>query len=207
MEKFDKLQAIAAPLMRQNIDTDMVIRIERLRDLPRGKLGPYAFENARYKPDGSEAPEFILNRPPYRDAKLILAADNFGCGSSREAAVWALWDYGIRCVIAPSFGPIFYNNCFQNGLLPVILPLPVIEELVAEVEASQGTGQVSVDLEKCTVTSPSGKVTSFKLDEMRREAMLKGQDQIEQTRTRDPQIAAFQKADQKRFPWLYAARQ
>jgi 3-isopropylmalate/(R)-2-methylmalate dehydratase small subunit len=142
MEKFTKLSAIAAPIMRQNIDTDMVIRVERLRDLPPDKLGPYAFESWRYKPDGKEAPEFVLNRPPFRDARIILAADNFGCGSSRDAAVWSLFSFGIRCVIAPSFGPIFYNNCFQNGLLPVALPLPVIEELVAEVEASQGTGKV-----------------------------------------------------------------
>ncbi len=204
MEKFTRLAAIAAPIMRQNIDTDMVIRVERLRDLPPEKLGPYAFESWRYKPDGSEAPEFVLNRPPYRDAKVILAADNFGCGSSREAAVWSLFAFGIRAVIAPSFGPIFYNNCFQNGLLPVTLPLEVIEGLVAEVEASQGTGKVTVDLENCTVTSPSGKVTPFKIDALRREAMLKGADAIEQTRAREPQIAAFEATDRQRFPWLYA---
>ena len=204
MEKFTKLSAIAAPIMRQNIDTDMVIRVERLRDLPPEKLGPYAFESWRYRPDGSEAPEFVLNRPPYRDAKVILAADNFGCGSSREAAVWSLFAFGIRSVIAPSFGPIFYNNCFQNGLLPVALPLATIEELVAEVEASQGTGKVAIDLEACTVTSPSGKVTPFKIDALRRDAMLKGADAIEQTRAREPQIAAFETADRQRFPWIYA---
>ena len=204
MEKFDKLSAIAAPLMRQNIDTDMVIRVERLRDLPPEKLGPYAFESWRYKPDGKEAPEFVLNRPPYRDAKIILAADNFGCGSSREAAVWSLFAFGIRCVIAPSFGPIFFNNCFQNGLLPVALPLDVIEELVSEVEASQGTGKVSIDLEACTVTSPTGKVTPFKIDGLRREAMLQGADAIQQTKVREPAIAAFEKTDRERFPWLYA---
>ena len=187
MEKFTRLAAIAAPLMRQNIDTDMVIRVERLRDLPPEKLGPYAFESWRYRPDGSEAPEFVLNRPPYREAKVILAADNFGCGSSREAAVWSLFAFGIRAVIAPSFGPIFYNNCFQNGLLPVALPLAVIEELVAEVEASQGTG----------------KVTPFKIDALRREALLAGQDQIEQTRHREKEIASFEASDRQRFPWLY----
>jgi 3-isopropylmalate/(R)-2-methylmalate dehydratase small subunit len=203
MDKFDKLSAIAAPLMRQNIDTDMVIRVERLRDLPPEKLGPYAFESWRYKPDGKEAPEFVLNRPPYRDAKIILAADNFGCGSSREAAVWSLFAFGIRCVIAPSFGPIFYNNCFQNGLLPVALPLEVIGEMVAEVEASQGTGKVSIDLEACTVTSPSGKVTRFEIDALRREAMLAGHDQIEQTSRRDNEIASFEASDRQRFPWLY----
>jgi 3-isopropylmalate/(R)-2-methylmalate dehydratase small subunit len=204
MEKFNKLSAIAAPIMRQNIDTDMVIRVERLRDLPPEKLGPYAFESWRYRPDGSEAPEFVLNRPPYRDAKVILAADNFGCGSSREAAVWSLFAFGIRAVIAPSFGPIFYNNCFQNGLLPVALPLATIEELVAEVEASQGTGKVSIDLEACTVTSPSGKVTKFEIDALRRDAMLKGADAIAQTMARAPEIAAFETADRHRFPWIYA---
>lgn len=203
MEKFTRLQAIAAPLMRQNIDTDMVIRVERLRDLPPGKLGPYAFESWRYRLDGSEAPEFVLNRPPYRDARIILAADNFACGSSREAAVWALWDFGIRCVIAPSFGAIFYNNCFQNGLLPVAMPIEVIEEMVSAVEASQGTGRITVDLEAGTVTSPSGKVTPFTLDPIRREALLKGQDQIEQTRSREADIAAFEAVDRQRFPWLY----
>jgi 3-isopropylmalate/(R)-2-methylmalate dehydratase small subunit len=204
MEKFTTLSAIAAPIMRQNIDTDMVIRVERLRDLPPEKLGPYAFESWRYRPDGSEAPEFVLNRPPYRDAKVILAADNFGCGSSREAAVWSLFAFGIRCVIAPSFGPIFYNNCFQNGLLPVALPLEVIEDLVAEVEASQGTGKVSIDLENCTVTSPSGKVTKFEIDGLRRDAMLKGADAIQQTKAREKEIASFEATDKQRFPWIYA---
>jgi 3-isopropylmalate/(R)-2-methylmalate dehydratase small subunit len=117
--------------------------------------------------------------------------------------VWSLFAFGIRCVIAPSFGPIFYNNCFQNGLLPVALPLDVIEELVSEVEASQGTGKVSIDLEACTVTSPSGKVTPFKIDALRREALLAGQDQIEQTRRRDKEIASFEADDRQRFPWLY----
>src|SRR5260370_15461122 len=157
MEKFSKLGAIGARIRRQNIDTDMVIRVERLRDLPPDKLGPYAFESWRYKPDGKEASEFVLNRPPYRDARIILAADNFGCGSSREAAAWARFSFRIRCVIAPSFGPIFYNNCFQDRLLPVALPLEVIEALVAEVDASQATGKIAVDLEACTVTAPSGK--------------------------------------------------
>ena len=206
MDKFTKLSAIAAPIMRQNIDTDMVIRVERLRDLPPEKLGPYAFESWRYKPDGSEAPEFVLNRPPYRDARIILAADNFGCGSSREAAVWSLFAFGIRCVIAPSFGPIFYNNCFQNGLLPVVVPASVVEDLAAEVEASQGRGKITVDLTRCVVVSPGGKETPFTVDALLRERMLKGLDQIELTRAREPQIAAFQARDRKLHPWLYLAQ-
>ena len=203
MEAFTVLEGAAAPLLRANINTDIIIRIERLRDLEKADLGRYAFESWRYRRDGSEDPAFVLNKPPYRQALIMIAGDNFACGSSREAAVWALQSFGIRCVIAPSFGPIFYNNCFQNGLLPVALPLAVIEGLVAEVEASQGTGKVTVDLENCTVTSPSGKVTPFKIDALRREAMLQGADAIAQTRAHEPQIAAFEATDRQRFPWLY----
>jgi len=203
MEKFDKLSAIAAPIMRQNIDTDMVIRVERLRDLPPDKLGPYAFESWRYKPDGSEAPEFVLNRPPYREAKIILAADNFGCGSSREAAVWSLFGFGIRCVIAPSFGPIFYNNCFQNGLLPVTLPLEEVEQLAEEMRASPGNARLTVDLETCTVVSPTGRVIPFKVDARRQRAMLNGLDDIAQTMDRREEIEAWQAADQTARPWVW----
>ena len=201
MEKFTKLSAIAAPLMRQNIDTDMVIRVERLRDLPPEKLGPYAFESWRYKPDGKEAPEFVLNRPPYRDAKVILAADNFGCGSSREAAVWSLFAFGIRSVIAPSFGPIFYNNCFQNGLLPVTLPLSEVEKLADEMRASPGNARVTVDLENCQVVSPTGRVIPFKIDARRQHALLNGLDDIAQTLTHKKEAEAWQAHDKNARPW------
>jgi 3-isopropylmalate/(R)-2-methylmalate dehydratase small subunit len=204
MEKFTVLDATAAPIMRQNINTDVIIRVERLRDLPPGKLGPYAFESWRYTLDGKEDPDFILNKQPYRDAKIILAADNFACGSSREAAVWSLWDFGIRCVIAPSFGQIFFNNCFQNGMLPVVLPLAEIEAMAAEVEQSQGAGKIKIDLQSCTVTTPGGKKIPFTLDAIRRKSLLQGQDHIEQTMQYDADIAAFQKKDRERFPWIYA---
>ena len=203
MDKFTVLEASAAPLMRQNVNTDVIIRVERLRDLPRGKLGPYAFESWRYDLEGNEDPEFVLNKQPYRDAKIILAADNFACGSSREHAVWALWDFGIRCVIAPSFGQIFYNNCFQNGMLPVMLPLKEIEAMAAEIEESQGAGRVKVDLENMVVTTPSGRTIPFTLDAIRRDGLLKGRDQIELTMTRVAEIDAFQKKDRERFPWIY----
>ena len=203
MDAFTVLEGIAAPLLRPNINTDIVIRIERLRDLDRDKLGPYAFESWRYRRDGTEDPAFILNKPPYRDARILLAGDNFACGSSREAAVWALQSFGIRCVIAPSFGPIFYNNCFQNGVLPVVVPAKVVEDLACEGEATQGKGKVSVDLARCVVVSPSGKETPFAIDALLREGMLKGLDQIELTRAREPQIAAFQARDRERHPWLY----
>jgi len=206
MEAFTVLEGIAAPLQRANINTDIIIRIERLRDLDRGELGPFAFESWRYRRDGSEDPAFVLNRPPYRDARILIGGDNFACGSSREAAVWALQSFGIRCLIAPSFGPIFYGNCFQNGVLPVILSDRAVEDLAAEVEATQGKGKVTIDLVNCLVISPSGKRTPFAIDAMLREAMLQGLDQIDLTRTREPAIAAFQAGDRARYPWLYLPR-
>ena len=205
MKAFTVLEGPAAPLLRANINTDIIIRIERLRDFAGDKLGPYCFESWRYKRDGSEDPAFVLNKPPYREARIMLGGENFACGSSREAAVWALQAFGIRCVIAPSFGDIFYSNCFQNGVLPVVLPAKTVEALAAEVEATQGKGRVKIDLERCVVTSPSGKESSFTLDAMLRESMLKGADQIDLTRARESQIAAFQDRDRQRFPWLYAA--
>jgi 3-isopropylmalate/(R)-2-methylmalate dehydratase small subunit len=203
MEAFTVLKGVAAPLLRANINTDVIIRIERLRDLEKGDLGRYAFESWRYRRDGSEDPAFVLNRPPYREARIMIAGDNFACGSSREAAVWALQSFGIRCVIAPSFGPIFYNNCFQNGVLPVVVPAKVVEDLAAEVEDTQGEGKVVVDLARCVVVSPGGKETPFTVDALLREGMLKGLDQIELTRAREPQIRAFQARDRERRPWLY----
>ena len=203
MQAFTVLEGVAAPLLRANINTDIIIRIERLRDLEMADLGRYAFESWRYRRDGSEEPGFVLNKTAYREARIMLAGDNFACGSSREAAVWALQSFGIRCVIAPSFGPIFYNNCFQNGVLPVVVPAKVVEDLASEVEATQGKGKVGVDLKRCVVVSPSGKETPFAIDALLREGMLKGLDQIELTRAREPQIAAFQARDRERHPWLY----
>jgi 3-isopropylmalate/(R)-2-methylmalate dehydratase small subunit len=207
MQAFTVLEGPAAPLMRPNINTDIIIRIERLRDYEGARLGPYAFESWRYKPDGSEDPAFVLNKPQYREARILIAGDNFACGSSREAAVWALQAFGIRCVIAPSFGSIFFSNCFQNGVLPVILPPKVVDELAAEVEATQGKGKVKIDLHRCVVISPGGKETSFTIDAILREGMLKGLDQIELTRAREAQIAAFQVRDRASRPWIYAVPQ
>jgi len=207
MQAFTVLEGPAAPLMRPNINTDIIIRIERLRDYEGARLGPYTFESWRYKPDGSEDPAFVLNKPQYREARILIAGDNFACGSSREAAVWALQAFGIRCVIAPSFGSIFFSNCFQNGVLPVILPPKVVDELAAEVEATQGKGKVKIDLHRCVVISPGGKETSFTIDAILREGMLKGLDQIELTRAREAQIAAFQVRDRASHPWIYAVPQ
>ena len=203
MEKFTQLEGTAAPIMRQNINTDVIIRVERLRDLPKGELGPYAFESWRYDLAGKENPDFILNRETYRDAEIIQSADNFACGSSREMAVWALQDFGIRCVIAPSFGQIFFNNCFQNGMLPVVMPLEDIEAMVKEVEQSQGTAKIKVDLEKQMVTTPGGKEIPFALDNIRREGLLLGLDHIDQTMQHDAEIVAFQTKDREQYPWIY----
>ena len=203
MEAFTVLEGVAAPLLRPNINTDIIIRIERLRDFEGAKLAPYCFESWRYLRDGSEDPAFVLNKPQYREARIMIGGENFACGSSREAAVWALKAFGIRCVIAPSFGSIFFSNCFQNGVLPVVLPAKTVESLAAEVEATQGKGKVSIDLHRCVVVSPSGKEAAFTIDAMLRKGMLEGLDQIELTRAREPQIAAFQARDRARHPWLH----
>src|SRR5262249_40278860 len=168
MEKFTKVTGIAAPLMRQNVDTDLIIRIERLvNNTGRQGLGPYCFEQIRFKPDGSENPDCIFNQEPYRGAPIILSKENFGCGSSREGAVWALAGMGVKAVIAPSYGDIFYNNCFQNGLLPVALPLDEVEKLADEMRASPGNARITVDLEACQVVSPTGRAIPFKIDARR----------------------------------------
>jgi 3-isopropylmalate/(R)-2-methylmalate dehydratase small subunit len=205
MEKFTVLRAIAAPLLRENIDTDTVIRIERLVGANRrSELGRYAFEALRYRPDASEEPGFVLNTEPYRRAKILLAGRNFGCGSSREGAVWALQQFGLRAVLAPSFGDIFFNNCFQNGVLPVMLDAAVVERLAAEVAADPERNLLTVDLERLLVVAPGGEEFAFAIDERRREALLEGLDEIGLTRKREAEITAFQAADRGRRPWIYS---
>ena len=204
MEKFTKVTGVATPLMRQNVDTDLIIRIERLVDnVGREGLGPYAFEQIRFKPDGSENPDCIFNQEPYRDAPMILSRENFGCGSSREGAVWALKGMGIKAVIAPYFGDIFNNNCFQNGILPVPLPIEEVELLADEMTASPGNARITVDLENCVVISPTGRTIPFKVEAHRQHAMLNGLDDIAQTLTRQDAIAGWQKADQSARPWVW----
>lgn len=206
MKEFTRLSAIAAPLMRTNIDTDIVIRIERMVGTAvRGTLGKWCFGALRYLPDGSENPEFILNRPPYRDAEILVVGPNFGCGSSREAAVWSLQEMGIKAIVGSGFGDIFYNNCFQNGVLPVVLPASVVQELAAEIEQSQGTGRVTIDLEHCAVVTPSGRRHEFGLEARRRTALLEGLDEIDATLRRDADIRAFENRDRAARPWIYAA--
>lgn len=204
MEKFTKVTGVATPLMRQNVDTDLIIRIERLVDnVGREGLGPFAFEQIRFKPDGSENPDCIFNQEPYRDAPMILSRENFGCGSSREGAVWALKGMGIKAVIAPYFGDIFNNNCFQNGILPVPLPIEEVELLADEMTASPGNARITVDLENCVVISPTGRTIPFKVEAHRQHAMLNGLDDIAQTLSRQDAIVGWQKADQSARPWVW----
>ena len=203
---FTKLSAIAAPIMRGNIDTDVIIRIERLVGTSiRGTLGKWAFGSLRYLPDGAENPDFILNREPYRQAEVLITGPNFGCGSSREGAVWSLQEMGIRAIIGSGFGDIFFANCFQNGILPIMIDKEIVDGLAVEVEHSQGAGRVGIDLEEQTITSPSGKVHRFEIDPRRRAGLLKGLDEIALTLQRDAEILAFLASDRKERPWIHFA--
>jgi 3-isopropylmalate/(R)-2-methylmalate dehydratase small subunit len=203
---FSKLSAIAAPLMRSNIDTDVIIRIERLvGNSVRGTLGKWAFGSLRYLPDGAENPEFILNREPYRQAEILVTGPNFGCGSSREGAVWSLQEMGIRAVIGSGFGDIFFANCFQNGILPIVVDKEIVDGLAAEVEHTQGAGRIAVDLEEQTITSPSGTRHRFEIDPRRRAGLLEGLDEVLQTLRRDDEIRTFQTSDRVERPWIHFA--
>ncbi|BCQ27438.1 3-isopropylmalate dehydratase small subunit (plasmid) [Caballeronia sp. NK8] len=195
----------AAPLLRDNVDTDLIIRIERISQLKRGQLGPYLLETLRYRGDGPASgprEDFVLNQPAFVDACTILGGKNFGCGSSREMAVWALEEAGIRCVIAPSFGDIFYNNCLQNGLLPVQLDAIAIERIAA---ASRGGAHVDVDLRALEIRAPGLDAIRFEFDEAQREALLEGLDEIDQTRRFAEQINRFRADDRKARGWAYLA--
>ena len=204
---FTNLNAVAAPIMRSNIDTDVIIRIERLVGTSiRGTLGKWAFGSLRYLPDGSENPEFILNREPYRKAEILITGPNFGCGSSREGAVWSLQEMGIRAVIGSSFGDIFFANCFQNGILPIVVDKAIVDGLAAEVEHSQGAGRISIDLQEQTISSPSGKRHRFEIDPRRRHGLLQGLDEVALTLQRDAEIRAFQASDRIERPWIHFAR-
>jgi 3-isopropylmalate/(R)-2-methylmalate dehydratase small subunit len=203
VQPFTTLTAIAAPLLLPNVDTDVIIRADRIVVTERTDLGAFAFESLRFRSDGSKNPEFVLNRPPYDRAGILLAGENFGCGSSREKAVWALFDIGLRAVIAPSYGDIFYNNCFQNGMLPVTLPAATIDELAAEIAPDPAARRITVDLSAQQVTAPSGTIHPFTIDPMRREGLLAGLDDIGLTLRREADITAFQARDRKRRPWVY----
>lgn len=203
MEAFTVVTGAAAYLSRANVDTDIIIRIERLTaGTSREQLGRYALEALRYREDGRDDPDFILNQPAFRGAPILLAGDNFGCGSSREGAVWALRGIGVRCVIAPSFGDIFFNNCFQNGTLPIRLPVADIQSLA---QACADGAALSVDLLKGLLTTASGIVISFSTDPLRRENLLHGLDDIGLTLKDDTLIRAWQTSDRRQRPWVWLA--
>jgi 3-isopropylmalate/(R)-2-methylmalate dehydratase small subunit len=200
MQPFTEVTGPAAPLMRANIDTDVIIRIERLTSVPKEQLGRYAFEALRYGADGREDPGFVLNQGGFRASPILIAGANFGCGSSREGAVWALMASGLRCVIAESFGDIFYNNCFQNGLLPVALPSAEVSRLVDR--AAEGE-PLTVDLVNCAITTSKGETIPFEIDAARRETLLEGLDDISRTLRQRAEIARWQSTDRAARPWVW----
>ena len=201
MDKFTTLTGIAAPLPMINIDTDMIIPKLFLKTIKRTGLGKNLFDEMRYDQSGQENPDFVLNKPAYRQASILIAGDNFGCGSSREHAPWALLDFGIRAVLAPSFADIFYNNCFKNGILPIRLPQSVIDGLMAQ--AGNGAKAVfSIDLEAQTITAPDGSVIAFDVDAFRKYCLLNGLDDIGLTLQRAEKIEQFEIARAKSQPWL-----
>lgn len=196
MNKFEILKSVAAPIPQKNVDTDYIIRIERCTGTPREEIGKYAFEMARFRADGSENPEFVLNRPRYRGAKILVCGEFFGTGSSREMAVWALAGMGIRALIAPSFGQIFYGNCFQNGLLPIVLPAAEVQALMEQAESGI---EFKIDLEQQLI---NGEVR-FEISPRRKKMLLEGLDELGLTLALEPKIAAFEAADRARRPWIY----
>ena len=201
MDKFNQLTGVAAPLPFINIDTDMIIPKQYLKTIKRTGLGSALFSEMRYKDDGSENPDFVLNKPAYRNAKIIVAGDNFGCGSSREHAPWALLDFGIRCVIAPSFADIFYGNCFKNGILPIQLPQEQVDKLMDD--AQRGANAiVSIDLEKQEIRGPDGGMIKFEVDAFRKQCLLNGWDDIGLTMRSEDKIAGFEQQQHVQAPWL-----
>ncbi len=203
MEAFTRLDAKAAPLPLSNIDTDQIIPKQFLKTVERAGLAKGLFYDLRFDRDGVEKPGFVLNQPAYKGAGVLIAGDNFGCGSSREHAPWALMDFGVKAVISTSFADIFYNNCFQNGLLPVVLKAEQVQQLMDE--ARGGNHVVNIDLETQTVTSPSGAVFTFEIDPNRKQKMLKGLDAIGETLEVAPAIDTYEMRRALSQPWLEGA--
>ncbi|ANK74150.1 3-isopropylmalate dehydratase small subunit [Ensifer adhaerens] len=200
MEKFVKLTGVAAPLPVVNIDTDMIIPKDYLKTIKRTGLGKGLFAEARYNEDGSVNPDFVLNKPAYQNASILVAGDNFGCGSSREHAPWALLDFGIRCVISTSFADIFYNNCFKNGILPIVVSQADLDKLMDD--ASRGSNAIlSVDLESQEITGPDGGSVKFEVDAFKRHCLLNGLDDIGLTLEKATAIDSFEKTVGAARPW------
>ncbi|MFM8552103.1 MAG: 3-isopropylmalate dehydratase small subunit [Nitrospiraceae bacterium] len=202
MQPFTILTGLVAPLDRLNVDTDQIIPKQYLKTIKRTGLREGLFFDWRRKPDGSPDPDFFINQDRYRDATILLARDNFGCGSSREHAPWALLDQGFRCIVAPSFADIFYNNCFQNGILPVALTAEEVQALFQGVKAAPGY-RLTVDLAAQTVTTPDGKQFHFEVDPFRKDCLFKGLDSIGLSLQHEPAIAAYERRRKAEAPWLF----
>ena len=201
MEKFTTLTGVPAPLNMINVDTDMIIPKQFLKSIKRTGFGKSLFFEMRYRDDGSENPDFVLNKPQYRDAKVLIAGDNFGCGSSREHAPWALLDFGITCVIAPSFADIFYNNCFKNGILPIKLPKEDVNKLLDDAERG-ANATLTIDLEAQTIRGPDGGEINFDVDEFKKHCLLNGLDDIALTMENEAKIDDFEEKQKAAQPWL-----
>ncbi len=202
MDKFTVLTGVAAPLPIRNVDTDMIIPKQFLKTIKRTGLGKSLFYEMRYDPEtGNEIPEFVLNKPQYRKATILVAGENFGCGSSREHAPWALLDFGIRCVVAPDFADIFYNNCFQNGILPIKLPQSEVDKLMDDAERG-ANATLTVDLEKQEIRGPDGGVIKFDIDPFRKHCLLNGLDNIGLTLEKSKAISSFETSTSSSRPWL-----
>jgi len=201
MQKFDKLSGIAAPMDILNIDTDMIIPKQFLKTIKRSGLGVNLFHEMRYDDSGAERPDFVLNKPEYKQAKILVAGDNFGCGSSREHAPWALLDYGIRCVISTSFADIFFNNCFKNGILPIKVTPEQRDALMADAADAENP-ELSIDLVNQTISRPNGATISFDIEPFRKQCLLDGLDDIGLTLEKGGEIEAFEASRDTDRPWL-----
>jgi 3-isopropylmalate/(R)-2-methylmalate dehydratase small subunit len=201
MQAFTTLSGVAAPLPLANVDTDKIIPARFLKTIKRSGLGVHLFDTLRYDETGAERADFVLNQGPYRHAEILIAHENFGCGSSREHAPWALLDFGIRCVIAPDFADIFHNNCFKNGILPVRLPRAVCDQLIEDAKMG-GNAKLTVDLEREVVVRPNGEEIAFKIDPFRKHLMLNGLDDIGQTLQHGAAIDSFEAREHSEKPWM-----
>ncbi|MFN3825290.1 MAG: 3-isopropylmalate dehydratase small subunit [Pseudorhodobacter sp.] len=201
MDKFTTLTGIAAPMPLVNIDTDMIIPKQFLKTIQRSGLGKNLFDEMRFTQDGAEIPGFVLNQPAYRSAEIIIAGDNFGCGSSREHAPWALLDFGIRCVVSTSFADIFYNNCFKNGILPIVMPQEVVEVLMADARKG-ANARMTVDLESQTVTTSDGQSFGFEVDPFRKHCLMNGLDDIGLTLEKAASIDSYESRAATLRPWI-----
>lgn len=201
MEKFEKLQGIAGPMPLVNIDTDMIIPKVFLKSIQRTGFGVNLFDEMRYNRDGTEIEDFVLNKPQYRDAEILIAGDNFGCGSSREHAPWAIADFGIKCIVSTSFADIFFNNCFKNGILPIVLPQEQVDVLMADAEKG-ANARMTVDLEAQEITTSDGVAISFEVDAFKKHCLLNGLDDIGLTMEKADSIKSYEQKLTAERPWV-----